>query len=221
LPRQLTFDLPVRTALGRDDFFVSPANALAVATLDNSAGWPQGKMLLVGPKGAGKTHLAHVWAASTGAAILPLSDLATSAPGSAANVVVEDVDSVGGDATLETALFHLHNLVLAEGGRLLMTAATPPKFWTIALPDLASRMQATAIASLDAPDDALLAAVLVKQFADRQLTIQPSLIPWLIARMDRSFAAARDLVAALDARALATRRPIGPALAAEVLDNGV
>lgn len=222
MPRQLAFDLPVRPALGRGDFFVSPANALALAALDDSTRWPQGRLVLTGPAGSGKSHLAGVWAAATAARVVDAATLAALGPETlpaAGTVAIEDADGIAGDAMAETALFHLINLVQAAGGRLLITGARPPAFWGIALPDLASRLQAGGMAAVEPPDDALLAAVLVKLFADRQVRVPPALIPWLVARMERSFAAARDLVARLDARALAERRPIGQRLAAELLDS--
>ena len=134
-------------------------------------------------------------------------------------MVVEDVDRCAGLADAEAALFHLHNLTLANGMALLLTGATPPARWGMALPDLASRMQATAITTIEPPDDALLSAVLIKLFADRQLTVAPTLIPYLVARMERSFAGAQDLVAALDQAALSQGRAITLPLAALVLDK--
>ncbi|KAB2886205.1 MAG: chromosomal replication initiator DnaA [Albidovulum sp.] len=216
MPRQLTFDLPVRPALGRGDFFVSPANALAVAQVD-AGDWPEGKLLLIGPEGAGKSHLAQVWAGENDAAVLSAGAVPEEAVEAPA-VVVEDADRIAGDRAAETALFHLHNHVLARGGRLLVTAASPPRNWGLCLPDLASRMEATAVAEIAAPDDALLAAVLVKLFADRQIVVAPSLIQWLVRRMDRSFASARGLVADLDARALARGGPVTREMARDALD---
>lgn len=216
MPRQLAFDLPVRPALGRGDFFVSPANALAVAQID-AGGWPAGKLLLIGPEGAGKSHLAQVWATETGAVVLEAAAL-PDLPPEALAVVVEDAEKVAGDEAAETRLFHLHNHVLAHGGRLLITASAPPRSWGLVLPDLASRMEATALAGIAPPDDRLLSAVLVKLFADRQIAVAPSLIPWLVNRMDRSFAAARAMVAELDTRALARGGPVTREIAREVLD---
>jgi chromosomal replication initiation ATPase DnaA len=219
--RQLAFDLPARPALGRENFFVSPANALALTALEGWRDWPGGRMLLLGPEGAGKTHLAHVWAAETGAVILPAQGLAArDLPGlaEAGAVVVEDADALA-EAADETALFHLHNLLGAQGGVLLVTAERPVRDWALGLADLKSRMQAMGVTRLDPPDDALLAAVLVKLFADRQITVAPALIPFLCSRMDRSFAAARDLVARLDALALAEGRPVTRALASALLDR--
>lgn len=220
MARQLAFDLPTRAALGRDDFLIAPPNALALATIEADQDWPQGKLVLIGPPGAGKTHLVHVWAEVARATVLPATDLATAdipAMVAQGRIAIEDVDGIAGQQAAEAALFHLHNLALAEGGRLLLTARTAPNRWPIALPDLASRLQATATAVIDPPDDVLLSAVLVKMFGDRQLSVKPALIPWLVTRMDRSFATARTLVEALDQRALQTGGPITRALASDVL----
>lgn len=220
MSRQLAFDLPARDGMTRAEFFVSPANALALAALDGWQGWPGGKMLLLGPPGAGKTHLAQIWVAETGAALVPAADLAgADIPGLAAagRVAVEDAASVAGNPQAEAALFHLHNLLAQTGGALLLTAETPPRDWGLRLPDLLSRMQAAPVTRIEAPDDALLSAVLVKLFADRQLAVAPNLIPYLVARMPRSVGAARALVAALDAAALAEGRPVTRSLAAGLL----
>ncbi len=219
--RQLAFDLPSRVALGREDFFVSPSNALAVATVGGWRDWPGGRMLLLGAAGSGKTHLAHVWAAEAGGQIIDAGALAGLDPTAVTTgpLAVEDADRIAGDRVAETALFHLHNLAAAQGQPLLLTAASPARDWGLALPDLLSRVQAFPLARLEPPDDALLSAVLIKLFADRQITVAPTLIPYLVSRMDRSFAAAHDLVEALDARSLAEGRPITRQLAAPLLDS--
>ena len=220
--RQLILNLPCRSAQGRDDFFVAPANALALATLDAPDAWPQRRMLLIGPEGAGKSHLAQIWADEHDAPVLPAARLtAGAAPAlvAARAVVIEDAEAIGPDPAAQAALFHLHNLALAEGAHLLITARKAPRDWGLTLPDLQSRMAATASVRIAPPDEALLAAVLVKLFADRQLDVAPALIPWLVLRIDRSLATARDVVAALDARALAKGGAVTRALAAEVLDS--
>jgi chromosomal replication initiation ATPase DnaA len=217
MTRQLALALPGAEAMSPEHFFVAPSNALAVQMLRDWQGWPGRKLLLIGPEGAGKTHLAHVWGGLADAPILSAETLGgvSVADLSGRPVVIEDADRIGG---AETQLFHLHNLATATGA-LLLTARTPPRDWGLGLPDLLSRMQATSIARLEAPDDALLSAVLVKLFADRQVTVPANLIPYLTGRMPRSVAAARALVAQLDAHALAARRPITRALAGEVLDS--
>ena len=218
--QQLTFDLPTDSRMTRADFRLSPANALAWAAVDTWQDWPNRKMLLAGPAGAGKSHLAQIWATDARALLVPASQLAgADIPGLAAHgmIAVDDADTLAGDPAAEAALFHLHNL-LAVSGHLLITAKTPPRDWGLTLPDLASRMQATALTRLEPPDDALLTAVLAKLFGDRQLAISANLIPYLVVRMDRSIAAARALVEALDSRALSQHRPITRAMAGEILD---
>ena len=221
MAEQLRFDLPARPALGREDFFVSPANAAAVGMIEGWQAWAARKLVLSGPSGAGKTHLAHVWAALADAQVIAAPDLAgADIPALAArNIAIEDAQLIAGHQAAEEALFHLHNLTLAEGHSLLITADSPPKRWGLDLPDLASRMQGTALVALDPPDDDLLAAVLMKLFADRQLSPAPETIPYLIPRMARSFDAARRVVTALDDAALDSGRPINRTLARQVLDK--
>ena len=216
--RQLAFDLPTDTAMTRADFFVSPSNALALQTVEAWEDWPGRKLVLVGPEGSGKTHLAHVWATLAGGVILPAADLAAASIGPLAGraIVIEDADHLS--PSDEAALFHLHNVVTSTGA-LLLTAKTPPRDWGLRLADLTSRMQAAAVARLEAPDDALLSAVLVKLFTDRQVAVTANLIPYMVSRMHRSIGAARALVSALDAQALAGGQPITRALARDVLDR--
>jgi DnaA regulatory inactivator Hda len=221
-PRQLVLDLPARPALGREDFFVSPSNELALAQVESWPAWPGGRLALAGPKGAGKTHLTHVWAARAAARVMPAGelvglDLATLDGGAA--VAVEDVDRLAGRGrkAAEEALFHLCNLLAAGGGSLLVSGRAAPSRWKIRLPDLASRLRAAPVARLEPPDDARLAAVQGKHFADRQLAVEPDLIQFLLARIDRSFAAAEEVVAALDRTGLARHRPITARLAGDVL----
>ena len=218
---QLGLDLPVRPALGRDDFLVAPSNAVALAMIDDWPNWAKHKLVLTGPEGAGKTHLAHVWADAAGAQIVAASALAHADIEALAStpVAVEDVDAIARDSAAQTALFHLHNLMGAAALPLLMTGQAAPHHWALSLPDLQSRVDAAGHARLDAPDDTLLAAVLAKLFADRQLIPKPDVIPYLLTHMDRSFAAARNVVTALDASSLAQKRAVTRALAAQVLDK--
>lgn len=215
---QLTFDLPLVQGWQRDAFLVTSATAAALAAVDSWQTWANGRLLLVGPSGAGKTHLAHIWAEMAQALWVKPADLQAQLPEIAPNacVILDDAHHVTDRA--EEALFHLYNRLGPEG-RLLLTAPTAPRDWGLALPDLLSRLQAMPMARLEPPDDALLAGVLVKLFADRQITAEARLIPYLLPRMERSIAAAQALVMALDAKSLATQRPVTRALAAEVLDT--
>ena len=222
MARQLSFDLPAKPVLGRDDFYVSPANALAVTTVEMPH-WPGGKLVLSGPDGAGKTHLAHVFADGAGATLLPSQDVIdgiedADTPALASSpLVIEDVPQIAGHADAEQTLFHLHNLTLANGHRLLLTGRGAPRDWGLTLPDLHSRVQGAHHVALDQPDDALLAAVLAKLFADRQITPRPDVIPYLVANMTRSFSEASRIVAALDRAALDEQRALTRPLAMRLL----
>jgi len=211
----------VREALGREDFFVSPANAEAVAMIEGWLDWPSNKLVLTGPPGAGKTHLVHVWAKLSGARMVRAGDLADADIPELAktHIAVEDCDTIAGNRAAEEALFHLHNLALAEGRSILFTATKPANLWHLSLPDLASRMQGTPASPLHEPDDTLLGVVMLKLLADRQVTPTPNTVPYLVRRIDRSFAAARDVVERLDSMALSSSRPINRTLAAKLLDN--
>ncbi len=222
MAEQLTFNLPVRAALGREAFLVAPSNALAVARIDGWRNWPGRALILCGPEGCGKTHLAHAWARDTGAefvttASLPGADLPAIV--SRRFIVVEDCQQVVGQPLAEVALFHLYNMARTQGAWLLLTARTPPATWPDILADLKSRLQALDLVHIQPPDDDLLAGLLVKLFADRQINVTPDLISYLVSRMERSAAAARDLVARLDQAALALNRPLGKRLARQVLDE--
>ncbi|NDW52831.1 DnaA ATPase domain-containing protein [Aliiroseovarius sp. PrR006] len=221
MPEQLTFDLPAHPAQGLDDFLVTPSNANAMATIESWQNWPNRKLVLAGEAGTGKTHLTHVWAGLSGAQILHASALPQIRIEDLAgqSVALEDADQIAGNAEAENALFHLHNLVLAEGGALLVTARSAPSRWGLTLPDLRSRMEGTTLARLDPPDDMLLSAVLVKLFHDRQITVPANLIDYLLPRMERSLAEAARLVSVLDQAALSEGRALTRTLAVRVLDK--
>ena len=215
----LPLDLPARQT--RASFVIAPCNATALALIDQPD-WPAGKLVLTGPEGAGKTHLLHIWATETGAAYLSGADLARADVDALAahpGVAVDGADGVAVSAAAQQSLFHLHNLLAAQGGRLLLAARAPVRDWGLGLPDLASRLLAATHVALPPPDDALLAAVLTKLFADRQVRVPDTLIPFLLARMERSLATAQVRVARLDAEALARQKPISRALAADVMQS--
>ena len=221
--RQLTLDLTTPPAHARADFLPAPANADALRTLDAPHLWPGGRMLLIGPEGAGKTHMAAFWAAENGArriaaaALRPEAADLLAAEGGA--VVVEDACHAGFAAGAEQALFHLWNLCGARDCLLLMTARLPPRDWGLVLPDLRSRMDAMPQVRLGPPDEALMAAVLVKLFADRQLQVGAGLVEWLALHMDRDLGTARRLVAAMDRAAMERKTPPNRRLAALLLDK--
>lgn len=177
-PRQLPLALPVEPAHGADDYVVGEANRAAF-DLVTAARWPSDVLLLVGPEGAGKTHLAAVFAATTGAVTLAAEDLAAVDPTAlgAGAIVVEDV----GEGVDERALFHLLNAVRQAGGRLLLTARRPLSAWGLSLPDLVSRLRAATPVELGLPDDRLIEALLAKLFADRQTTVDPAVVGYLAA----------------------------------------
>ena len=212
---QLPLELPHRPARGLDDFLVAPSNAKAVAWIDRWPEWPDRGLALHGPEGAGKTHLVHVWQAASGARIISGTALDGMQPmdKNGAAVAVEDF-AAGGD---EEALLHLFNWTRERGGHVLLTGREAPARWNIALADLRSRLRALQTVALGAPDDGLLAAVIVKQLADRQLGVGREVIDYLVTHMERSFAAAGAVIAAIDRKALAERRRITVPLARAVL----
>ncbi|MEO0401910.1 MAG: DnaA/Hda family protein, partial [Pseudomonadota bacterium] len=187
--------------------------------IDGWQDWQGAKMVLSGPPGAGKTHLTHVWAAASGAHILSAKDLDEKAvlDLSEGPVAIEDVDQIARDAAHQTTLFHLHNALQTARQPLLLTGTQSPSHWRMSLPDLQSRIDAAGHAALEAPDDRLLGAVVAKLFADRQLTPRPDVIPYLVTHMERSFDAARNIVARLDAASLVRQKPITRALAIDIL----
>ena len=219
-PRQLALALPHAESFAREDFLPGPSNQAALALIERWPDWPARAAALIGPEGSGKSHLAAMWAHSAGARFLAARALGmtnlTSALATGA-LVVEDLIPGQFD---ERALFHLINLAREEEAYLLLTAQTAPTGWRIALSDLVSRLRAIPAVMLSPPDDALLRAVLIKLFADRQLAVDESLIAYLTTRLERSFAAARAAVETLDGEALRRNRPVTRALAAEVLKLG-
>lgn len=220
-PRQLGLALALPPALGREDFLPAAPNALAYALVTAPEGLPGGRLVVHGPEGSGKTHLAAIWAAETGAHWLNPGTLPAALPGLLADpdpqcLALDGAAALAGTAG-EEALFHLLNHLSATGGQILMTARTPARDWGLRLPDLSSRLVASAHAALGPPDDTLLTALMVKLFADRRIEVAPDLILWLARRIERSFAAAQAAVARLDAEALRLRQPVTRAFAQAVL----
>ena len=216
-PSQLVLDLPHRAALEAQDFLVSRSNRVAADFIDRWPDWPHPSAVVVAPARAGKTHLANVWRLKSGAARLEAAGLTESDIAWTRGVLlVEDLHAGIGN---QRVLFHLLNLARERKMSMLLTSRTPPGELDVALPDLRSRLRALPIVTISPPDEALLKAVLVKHFADRQLAVEPYLINYLALHMEQSMAAAAAIVADIDAAALAAHRKVTRALAAEVLDR--
>jgi chromosomal replication initiation ATPase DnaA len=215
----LALALPHAESLTRDNFMEGSANAQALALVDAWPDWPNRVMMLVGPEGSGKSHLASIWAAEAGArsvaahTLTPANvpcELATGA------LVVDDLDPAAFD---ERALFHLLNLAREDEAYVLLTGRALPSAFSVELHDLRSRLRAVSVVTLTPPDDQLFRALIVKFCADRQMTVDESIVSYLATRIERSFAAARQAVELLDGEALRQRRPVTRALAAEVLKD--
>ena len=219
-PRQLAFVLPHEESLTRDNFLEGPANEAALALIEAWPEWPSRTMWLAGPDGAGKSHLAAIWADTSGARITAAHVLAASnVPASLATgaLVVEDLRAGDFD---ERALFHLLNLAREDAAFVLITAREVPTALDIELKDLRSRLRALPVVSVLPPDDQLFRALIVKLCADRQLAVDEAVVTYLANRIERSYAAARETVALLDREALRLGRPVNRALAAEILRKG-
>jgi len=215
-PRQLALSLDHAERLTREDFLPGASNEAALAMIERWPDWPSRALAIAGPEGSGKSHLAAIWADRAGARIVSAEMMHTdSLPEALATGALVVEHCVPGRLD-ERALFHLLNLVREQSAALLITARGVPSSWAVTLPDLASRLRALPTVSMAAPDDALLRAVTVKLFADRQLAVDEALVSYLLTRVGRSFAAIRTAVQTLDREALQRKRPVNRALAAEL-----
>ncbi|MGB0921214.1 MAG: HdaA/DnaA family protein [Alphaproteobacteria bacterium] len=212
MPDQLVFDFPVRPALGREDFVVTPANDMALAALDTWPDWPMPGFVLTGPKGAGKSHLAAVFADDHGAATTALQNV----PNVNDGPLVLEWD---GEAFDEEALFHLLNRRKANNAPLLICARTAPKRWPVSLPDLRSRLATFGVLEIGLPDDALLGALFLKHFADKQLQVDSGVVDFLTKRVKRSFDAVATVAKKLDELSLHEARAITIPLARKALEG--
>ncbi len=220
MPNQLTLDLALPPpTYAREDFVVAGGNREALAWIDRWPDWPAPALAVSGPSGCGKTHLARIWAARAGAAVVDGSDLEGKSVADLADMAAASPRIVveGADRAPERALFHLYNLLRERGGHLLLTSMLPPAHWSIALPDLASRLRAAPAVAVAPPDDELLGSIILKQLGDRQLHAGAGVVQYLVSHMERSADSARLVVAALDRRGLAEQREIDRKLAVDVL----
>ncbi|WP_413813572.1 DnaA regulatory inactivator HdaA [Mesorhizobium sp. Root157] len=214
-PRQLPLDLSHGTAYSRDDLVVSPSNAQAVALVDCWPDWSSPVVVLAGPAGSGKTHLAEIWRNSANAlAVEPARISEAIADLGSRPAVIDNADAASID---QQGLFHLINAVRGAGSHLLLTARRFPSAWNVTLPDLASRLRAAATVEIHEPDDPLLAGVITKLFADRQVEVEPHVVQYLVRRIERSLATAMRVVDRLDRVALQQQSRITRVLAAEAV----
>jgi chromosomal replication initiation ATPase DnaA len=218
-PRQLILDWPHRPSFAREDFLAASSNSEAQSAIDRWPSWPGRMLLLLGPEGSGKSHLAALWAQTAGAQTVRGESLGPEtiqpAPARGA-LLIEDADRVG---EAEPSLFHLINSALHGEAWLLLTARQAPDSWGLKVPDLLSRLRLAPTTRLSAPDRELSEAVLFKLFSDRQLHIEPHVVAFIAVRMERSLGAARRLVEALDRAALARGRRLTRAIVAEVMEE--
>ncbi len=218
--RQIPLDFDHRPALGGGDFLVASPNREAVGWLDRWPDWPAPLLILYGPPGCGKTHLVQVFIESSRARLMTAADLVAErladGLGDAPAVVLEDAERLLSEGH-GIGLFHLYNMIREEGRQIVLTAGRPPAQWAVPLADLRSRLLAGVAVGIGLPDDSLLGQLLVKLLADRQLKVDADVIPYMLARMERSFDDARRLVAEVDRAALAERRNITIPLIRDVL----
>jgi len=214
LAAQLRLSLDRPPIYRREDFICSDSNSLAVQAVDAWPVWPGGALVLAGPAGSGKTHLAHCWSQRAGARILPPGWRGEGIARLEGPVLLEDADRC---EVPEEALFHLINLGARDGNGLLITARTPPAQWACGLPDLRSRLNALPVAELGEPDDTVLLGVLAKFFRERNIRPSDDLLAYLVRRIERSAPKAREIVDRLDEAADAEQRPVSRALARQVL----
>jgi chromosomal replication initiation ATPase DnaA len=208
---QLVLPLEPGNAMTRAEFIVAPGNARALSFLDSFPDWPAPAVALVGPSACGKTHLARIWATRSGATLLDARTLRDNVRGPA---VVENIDSAPTFAH-ETALFAM----LEQGAPLLLTGRAVPAAWPVSLPDLGSRFQALLAFELGASDEALLMALAVKLFADRQIVVPESVVTHLVRTLERSPAALRDFIQRADDAALAEKKPVNLQLIRGLMAN--
>ncbi|CAN5363818.1 DnaA regulatory inactivator HdaA [soil metagenome] len=210
---QLRLPLKAETPAGAAAFVRSLSNAAAAGVLDR---WPDDAgrvMALCGPAGCGKSHLARLWAERVGALPLVGGEAALADPLELeGRPVLLDIAQDADDETL----FHLINLAQADGGALLLVSRPSPRRWHVSVPDLRSRLDALRVVAMDAPDDAVLAAILRARFAERSITPGDDVIDYLVRRIDRSAQAAADVVERLDAE----HRPVTRVLARQVIEAG-
>lgn len=218
MAEQLVFDLPVRTARGRNDFLVTSCNADAVGILDQWPNWPGVAACLVGAPRSGKTHLVEVWREISGARVVEGSDVTEIGIAKLLDEKAVAIDNAEGVKD-EAALFHLFNAMKNSGGHILLTGETPPARWSLSLPDLKSRLATALVGELRPPDDALLKGLFTKLFQDYQTDVKEGVIAFINSRVERSFEEVTEVAEALNREAMRRRSAITIPLARDVLES--
>ena len=221
--QQIPLDLGARSAFSSTDFHIGESNAAAVGWLDRWPQWPAPVLVLQGLPASGKSHLAAVWKDRAKASTIKPEELVEASAEELFNrgdaLILDGLDPWLGDIAAETTLFHLYNMLKEEQKTMMITMRMPPSQAGFLIPDLASRFRAAPCVAIHPPDDMLLASVLMKLFSDRQLSVSNDVISYLLPRMERSFAAARDVVECADKMALSEKRGISVPLMRKVLSN--
>ena len=221
---QLIFDLGKNSAYKREDFLAAPGNAAALGFIQKWPEWPVNTAVIFGPKASGKTHILHVWQNHSAACIITAADmtqdglmrLQASFP---KTLGIDDIDRlVAGDSDRQDFMFHLLNEVKAHDAALLMTATHAPQDWDVSLMDLDSRIKALQLLPIEAPDDTLLFGLFVKLLHDRQLHVDPDVVPFTVSRLERSCAAVINAVEKIDAASLKEKRRITLPFVKKTLD---
>lgn len=203
--QQIPLSLELPPSWAGEDFFISPSNQIAIDMIKSWPDWPAMGAIIIGPYGSGKTHLANIWAKKAAAKYWPEEG----------DIVVVD----GLTAELDqTALFHLFNRLKEAKGALLITAEQPINQLGLTLPDLVSRLQSLPTATIDQPDEHLMSALLMKQFADKQLKVGMDVIRFMVLRLERTYENIKTVVEQLDQAALGEKKPITVPFVRRVLD---
>lgn len=211
--QQIPLSLPMTPSMGAEDFLLTPSNQAAAQMAGQSE-----TLLLLGPKGSGKSHLARIWQEKHGARAFDIKkdDIAV-LPATAQ--LWENADRTAWDESTQKKAFHFLNAAREQKLPLLITATIVPSVWPVTLADLRSRLLAIPAAQLDAPDDALVAGLLLKHFNDRQLRVSEEVLNYIIPRIARDGAVIEEIVKLLDATALASNRAISIPLVKAVLEK--
>ena len=217
--RQLSLDLAFRPAMEREDFLVSECNAAAVDAIDRFESLSPPLLVIVGPIGAGKTHLSEVWRTSSNAVRADAGGLGEDMAArmlEAGAAIIEDMPGDPG-ALDEGTLFHILNAAVQNRIRLLMTSRTAPPAWGLVTEDVKTRLRLATVVTIDLPDDVLFSALIMKLMADRQMTVAANALRYAVPRLERSFEAAENFVEAVERVSVEKRKTVTLGIVREVI----